>query len=1355
MLCYLAGMEPYYLKCIKDGPFQPKTAEGDAKPKSQWTADERRVVVQDQRLKSIIMSCLPDDIMESVISCVSAKETWTDLVHSFEGPSDTKEDRIMDLKLEYQTFRAKFTESLSQTYTRYKTLLNELANDGVNLFKHEINVGFVNNLPEKWLTFSQGLRNANHTQTLELADIYESTAISTAFFSNNVIQDFQENSDDEVDERSSEEYLRDLDMEYHERALLANSKRYFARDCFSKTSEPSYKSPVNNYSSVSEGFQPKFTPKLIQSSPNSSSQADPKFQKDYKANKGLVVETFDWDEEEVFDDEEVTQVKVLMALADDELTVAKSHARNGEWVDITIRKVNTLLSMDEDADWQNYLKDELIILKQAKLDAVTFQIQNTELTKLNHALQEQLKKEKKINEKWLTSSKKVSQCISEQIPHQKKKVLGGELFTESSSKMNENLFVPASMRILVPESQVVNESLKLIETSNTPESSKDFEVESVTPLPPLKNLQGASSSSEVMSLIFQPHSLGERPGLGIMKHTKTETQEYLDNSVSGTITVSETKPTIPSVPTEVKNTEQESKLNELTKLVQMLIDEKNTSSSKSLRPKPIQKPQLKCELCLYTNHSTDDCYRILYCMKCKREDHRTSDHEMYTASLKRSENYKALPYQYASPSKQILKAKAKPFPPCTHCGFNDHRPDDYRNYPECEIYRSYDHFTSGHNRVIHIRGGILAESSQSSESSIGVKCNTCGSTIHSTSDHNEFDYFKRGEKIQATKAREPTKKEPIWYLDNECSRSMIGVKSYLHKYVEQPCPKVVFGDNSSCITEGYGSINCGGIVFTKVAFVNGLKYNLISISQLCDAKYIVQFDDKQRAIFNANKEIVPIAPRRNDVYVLDMSSLNPNRACFFAKASEISPMSINHEKYTLVIVDEYSRERIPDINYFYVFGCPVFIHNHKDHLGKLDAKADDGYFLGYSSVSKAFRVYNTRRQQIEETYHVTFDESMEAIRFTNTSVDEIGIDDSSRYPPDEFLHEDDPSRQYQVDYDISYYVIPHGRSLTELTQENHVPEAIVPNEPDAPLTEDTEDPPDLINTEGIHEQNIQDKQITIQTLEVPSGSNTEEPSRNNTDILVPIVKTLVPDVFQSHVEGMLTRSMVAKLTTASANECLFAEFLFEIEPKKVSEALKHPGWINAMQEELNQSTETKMEAIKIFLAFATYMNFKVYQMDVKSVFLNGKPKEEVYVKQPHGFESSEFPNYVCKLDIALYGLKQAQRACSMCKISVKSKRITSNNCEKNSQVPERKSTSGACQILGGKFVCWSAKKQQSVAMSSAKAEYVAADGDHILKGDIELHFIPTEYQLADIFTIPLDEPTFTRLKAELGMLNID
>nr|GEZ37582.1 hypothetical protein [Tanacetum cinerariifolium] len=127
----------------------------------------------------------------------------------------------------------------------------------------------------------------------------------------------------------------------------------------------------------------------------------------------------------------------------------------------------------------------------------------------------------------------------------------------------------------------------------------------------------------------------------------------------------------------------------------------------------------------------------------RKEDHRTSNHEMYVASFKRSESYKAQPYQYASTFKQILKAKAKPFPPFTHYGFNDHRPDDYRNYPEYGIYGSYDHSTSGYNPVIHIRGGVLAESSQSDDSSIGVKCNIRGSIIHSTTNHNEFDHFKR------------------------------------------------------------------------------------------------------------------------------------------------------------------------------------------------------------------------------------------------------------------------------------------------------------------------------------------------------------------------------------------------------------------------------------------------------------------------------------------------------------------------------------------------------------------------------------------------------------------------------------
>ncbi|GKD99042.1 hypothetical protein Tco_1382939 [Tanacetum coccineum] len=270
------------------------------------------------------------------------------------------------------------------------------------------------------------------------------------------------------------------------------------------------------------------------------------------------------------------------------------------------------------------------------------------------------------------SSNKVSQCINEQIPNQKKKILGGEQLTESSSKNDakDNPFVPASLdydhemvpkskdwvdrlnpdsklsnfnteRILVPESKAVTEFLQLTEVSSDHESSKESGSELQTPLPPLKNHQGASPSSKVMTLTYQDYSLRERSGLGTMKHTKPETQESLNKNVLGFVTVSNPEPVTSSVPTKPESSKS---VNSSKQSQDSKLNGKNPDSSKLVRPKPILKPKLKCELCNYTNHSTDDCYRILYYMKCKREDHMISNHEMYIALLKNSQNYKAQPY---------------------------------------------------------------------------------------------------------------------------------------------------------------------------------------------------------------------------------------------------------------------------------------------------------------------------------------------------------------------------------------------------------------------------------------------------------------------------------------------------------------------------------------------------------------------------------------------------------------------------------------------------------------------------------------------------------------------------------------
>ncbi|GKE31072.1 hypothetical protein Tco_1450394 [Tanacetum coccineum] len=198
------------------------------------------------------MFVLPDDQMNSVINCLTAKSTWDDLILYHEGPSDVKESRVMDLKLCYNAFKFKEGETLTQTFTRYKALMNELVNNGIKLSKLKINIGFINGLPKKWLSFCQSLRNTNHVKDCELASlfgklkykenlidsIYEAeknkslvlaTPLSTAFFSTSIVQDFQDSPDDEEDTRRSHEYLNDLEEEYQARALLAKSKRLYSK----------------------------------------------------------------------------------------------------------------------------------------------------------------------------------------------------------------------------------------------------------------------------------------------------------------------------------------------------------------------------------------------------------------------------------------------------------------------------------------------------------------------------------------------------------------------------------------------------------------------------------------------------------------------------------------------------------------------------------------------------------------------------------------------------------------------------------------------------------------------------------------------------------------------------------------------------------------------------------------------------------------------------------------------------------------------------------------------------------------------------------------------------------------------
>ncbi|GKC13982.1 retrovirus-related pol polyprotein from transposon TNT 1-94 [Tanacetum coccineum] len=329
-MCHTVGIKPQCKNIILNGPYVP-LADGVRKPKAQWTDYEIKDANLDQRLKILIMLVLPDNQMNSVINYETAKSTLEDLILYHEGPSDVKENRAMDLKLCYNTFIFKEGGNLTQTFTKYKVLMNELVNDGNKLSKLEINTDFINGLPKKCLSFCQSLRNANHVRNFNLASLFGKLKYEENLIDNS--------PDDEEETRSSQKYINDLEHEFHKRAILAKSKRFFKKgtqrfsgakvtdqtecfkcgrighftiDCFSKTLVPSYSSP----------FQNKPQPKFITSSQQHKPELRPNKEFEAKYNKFkvklallsygastsksaqvrnqcLVVEAYDWDEEEV------------------------------------------------------------------------------------------------------------------------------------------------------------------------------------------------------------------------------------------------------------------------------------------------------------------------------------------------------------------------------------------------------------------------------------------------------------------------------------------------------------------------------------------------------------------------------------------------------------------------------------------------------------------------------------------------------------------------------------------------------------------------------------------------------------------------------------------------------------------------------------------------------------------------------------------------------------------------------------------------------------------------------------------------------------------------------------------------
>ncbi|WJX24547.1 hypothetical protein P8452_13641 [Trifolium repens] len=336
-----------------------------------------------------------------------------------------------------------------------------------------------------------------------------------------------------------------------------------------------------------------------------------------------------------------------------------------------------------------------------------------------------------------------------------------------------------------------------------------------------------------------------------------------------------------------------------------------------------------------------------------------------------------------------------------------------------------------------------------------------------------------------------------------------------------------------------------------------------------------------------------------------------NTACYIQNRIYIRPL-LNITTYELF------KGRKPNISYFHQFGCTCYILNNKAYKRKFDAKACKGIFIGYSERSKAYRVYNSETNTVEESIHVRFDDK----------------------EPDSKMSEQDNS----------YAGVPYQYTNTEPEKASEAVEAS-----EAVLEEDAEEASQLEASQEHDDTSEEDTQ--------PSADVDEAPRRKF-------------KYRSSHPEDLILGNKESPRRTRSDYQQLdsLLGLISMIEPKNVDEALTDDGWIVAMQDELNQFQRNdvwdlvprpahkniigtkwvfrnkmneqvaRLEAIRLLLSYAVNNGITLYQMDVKSAFLNGVISEEVYVKQPPGFEDLKNPDYVYKLKKSLYGLKQAPRA---------------------------------------------------------------------------------------------------------------
>ncbi|GJZ62355.1 putative zinc finger, CCHC-type containing protein [Tanacetum coccineum] len=387
-------------------------------------------------------------------------------------------------------------------------------------------------------------------------------------------------------------------------------------------------------------------------------------------------------------------------------------------------------------------------------------------------------------------------------------------------------------------------------------------------------------------------------------------------------------------------------------------------------------------------------------------------------------------------------------------------------------------------------------------------------------------------------------------------------------------------------------------------------------------------------------------------------------ACYTQNRSIIIP---THEKMAYHIIND----RKPSIKHLHIFGCTCYLTRDGENLDKMKEKGDSCILVGYSTQSKGYRVYNKRTRLIVESIHLRFDEIKEEIlRLVIASLnDTSGPLVPQRQTSLRFIDNPDPPPELQNVFPSADTTVPSQQELDLLfgplydeffnDGTSRVNKSSSPTDNSAP--QDTNPSTNIHPTSepttptNVHaEENNDDQAEFTNPFCTPVQEAAESSSRNLGNSNVHTFNQPHNSEYRwtkdhplTQVCGNPSKPVQTRRQLATDPEmCMFALTVSIVEPKNIKEAMADSAWIEAMQEELHQfdrlqvwelvdkpfgkneegidfeesfAPVARLEAVRIFVAYAAHKSFPIYQMDVKTAFLNGPLKEEVYVAQPDGF----------------------------------------------------------------------------------------------------------------------------------------